>query len=101
VISGWPESSTGLFSGEVVAIDQFISERGSYRTMIAPDEKDPKKWPEMLRVGTGSNAFILLNDVPLWYEIWRQLNGFPADFYLVKDNDSEVQKQKAPLKSVK
>jgi hypothetical protein len=23
----------------------------------------------------------LLNDVPIWYELWRQLNGFPPDYY--------------------
>lgn len=80
IISGWPEASTGVFSGKILAIDQFISDKGSYRVLISPDPAE-KKWPEKLRVGTGASAFILLNDVPIWYEIWRQLNGFPADFY--------------------
>lgn len=100
VISGWPESSTGLFSGKVVAIDRFISENGFYRILISPDNTE-KSWPAELRVGTGAMAFILLKDVPVWYEIWRQLNGFPADFYGTdKSKKSEV-KLKAPLKSVK
>jgi hypothetical protein len=24
----------------------------------------------------------LLNDVPIGYELWRQLNGFPPNYYL-------------------
>jgi len=100
VISGWPESSTGVFVGEVVAIDQFISDNGYYRILLSPNNED-KDWPGQLRVGTGTNAFILLNDVPIWYELWRQLNGFPPDFYQSKQNDKSEVKRKAPLKSVK
>jgi hypothetical protein len=22
----------------------------------------------------------MLNNVPIWYELWRQLNGFPPDY---------------------
>jgi len=102
VISGWPESSTGVFSGQIAAIDRIISDKGKYRILISPDEND-RPWPEDLRVGTGTNAFILLQDVPIWYEIWRQLNGFPADFYNNEDGGKKVKevKRKAPLKSVK
>lgn len=100
VIGGWPESSTGVFSGEIVAIDKFINENGYYRVLISPN-KEKKKWPEKLSIGTGANAFILLKEVPIWYEVWRQLNGFPPDFYSSeKENKSEI-KRKAPLKSVK
>lgn len=100
VISGWPEASTGVFSGTVVAIDQFIGENGYYRLLISPNEKE-KKWPTQLRVGTGANTFILLKDVPLWYEIWRQLNGFPPDYYQKDNKKSSEIKRKAPIKSVK
>lgn len=100
VVSGWPEASTGIFSGEVVAIDQSISDNGSYRLLISPDKVE-KKWPEQLRVGTGVNAFVLLKDVPIWYEIWRQLNGFPPDFYKDKKDENIKVKRKAPIKSVK
>ena len=98
VISGWPEASTGIFDGEITAIDQFISDNGYYRILIIP-QNVRKSWPEQLRFGTGANTFILLNDVPLWYEVWRQLNGFPPDFYGA--DDKEEVKLKAPLKSVK
>lgn len=103
VISGWPEKSTGVFSGKIFALDQHISTNGKYRVLIAPDETD-KQWPENLRVGTGTYTFILLKDVPIWYELWRNLNGFPPDFYRNNEDsntgDSNI-KTKAPIKSVK
>ncbi len=100
VISGWPESSTGVFSGKIVAIDKFISENGFYRILISPD-KDKKQWPQALRIGTGTQAFILLKEVPIWYELWRQLNGFPPDYYQNEKQKKPEVKLKAPLKSVK
>ncbi len=100
VISGWPKSSTGVFSGSIVAIDKFISENGFYRILLSPNNIK-KEWPSNLSIGTGANAFILLKEVPIWYEVWRQLNGFPQDFY-----QSELKKEKdlklsAPLKLIK
>ncbi len=100
VISGWPESSTGVFSGKVVAIDKFISSNGFYRVLMSPN-KEKKDWPEKLSIGTGAKAFILLKEVPIWYEVWRQLNGFPPDFYKADSKNKEQLKRKAPLKSVK
>lgn len=100
VISGWPKSSTGIFSGQVVAIDRFVGDNGNYRLLISPDEKE-KKWPKDLRVGTGTQAFILLKDVPVWYEVWRQLNGFPAQFYKKEESEKTEIKRKAPIKSIK
>lgn len=100
VISGWPKSSTGVFTGNVVAIDRFIGDNGYYRVLISPNNEE-KIWPERLSFGTGVNAFILLNEVPIWYELWRQLNGFPPDYYTGKNNKEAEVKRKAPLKSVK
>ncbi|AGA80420.1 HlyD family secretion protein [Echinicola vietnamensis] len=100
VISGWPEASTGIFSGKVVAMDRFISSNGYYRLLVTPDPEE-RKWPERLSIGTGARAFLLLNDVPLWYEIWRQLNGFPTDYYSEEKANPKAIKLKAPLKSVK
>ena len=80
VFSGWPNTSFGTFTGEVVAIENFISPNGKYRVLIAPVPGTPK-WPEDLRAGAGAVTFALLEDVPVWYEIWRQLNGFPPNYY--------------------
>jgi membrane fusion protein, adhesin transport system len=80
VFNGWPGASYGTYGGQIYAIDQFISKNGKYRILIKPEEKD-HPWPKEIRVGGGVKAFILLNDVPIVYELWRNINGFPADFY--------------------
>ena len=91
VFAGWPNVSYGTFGGKVFAIDNFISDNGKYRLMIAPDLMD-ETWPTALRVGSGANGFALLRDVPIWYELWRQINGFPPDYYLT---DEEMLKDTA------
>ncbi|MAY83607.1 MAG: biotin attachment protein [Flavobacteriales bacterium] len=80
VFSGWPNTSYGTYGGEVVAIDKFISDNGMFRVLVKPDPND-HPWPDALRIGGGTNNMLLLNDVPIWYELWRQINGFPPDFY--------------------
>ncbi len=83
VFSGWPGLSVGSFGGVVTAIDAFSSENGMYRVLVRPDPNDVP-WPEALRVGSGAQGIALLNDVPIWYEMWRQLNGFPPDYYDIR-----------------
>ena len=80
VFSGWPGASFGTYSGKVVAIETFISDNGKFRVLIAPD-KELEAWPKNIRVGSGARTIALLEDVPIWYEIWRQLNGFPPNYY--------------------
>ena len=80
VFSGWPNNSFGTYGGTIFAIDNFSSENGMFRVLIAPDRSD-HPWPKALRVGGGVNAMILLSDVKVGYEIWRNINGFPPDFY--------------------
>lgn len=80
IFSGWPDMSYGTFGGRVVAIENFISENGKYRVLIAPDQKEPA-WPKQLSIGSGAETIALLNTVPVWYEVWRTLNGFPPNYY--------------------
>jgi hypothetical protein len=80
VFSGWPGVSIGTFGAKVSAIDSDISANGKYRILVSPDP-DEEPWPEQLRVGAGAQGLSLLNTVPIWYEIWRQINGFPPDYY--------------------
>ncbi len=80
VFSGWPNTSYGTYGGKVYAIDNFISDNGAYRILVAPDPED-HPWPDALRVGAGATSMVLLKDVPIWYELWRQINGFPPDYY--------------------
>jgi multidrug resistance efflux pump len=94
VFSGWPNSSYGTFGGTVVAIDNFISPNGKYRILVGPDPEDDE-WPKALRVGGGAVGFALMSDVPIWYELWRQVNGFPPDLYTtVKDVSTKEDKEK-------
>jgi hypothetical protein len=79
VFSGWPELTFGTFSGKVVAIDRTISEDGTFRVLVA--EGETGRWPEAVLPGSGARGIALLNRVPVWYELWRQLNGFPQDYY--------------------
>ena len=79
VFSGWPNMSYGTFGGEIVAIENFISDNGKYRVLISPDKNDDK-WPSQLSIGAGAQTIALLNNVPVWFELWRSLNGFPPNY---------------------
>jgi multidrug resistance efflux pump len=88
VFSGWPEGSYGTFGGTIVAYEGNISENGLYRVLVKEDPKD-KKWPAHLKLGTGAQGIALIKDVPIWYELWRNINGFPPDYYK-GDNKKEA-----------
>ncbi len=76
--AGWPTVSVGTFGGEVAVIDAVSSVNGKYRLLVKPQpQKGDQPWPQQLRVGSGVYGWIMLDDVPVWYELWRQLNGFP------------------------
>lgn len=92
VFSGWPGASYGTFGGVIVAKENFISDNGKYRVLIAPDPKE-KKWPELLSIGAGAQTLALLNDVPIWFEIWRTLNGFPPNFYKGENSKKDEKKK--------
>jgi len=80
VFSGWPQASYGTFVGEVIAVETNRSENGKFRMLVVPVEKE-KKWPAALKLGAGVQGFALLKNVSIWYELWRQINGFPPEFY--------------------
>lgn len=84
VFSGWPSASIGTFGAQVVSVDQVINERGKYRVILEPDPEEGP-WPRPISIGSGALGIILLKDVPLGYELWRQLNGFPPEFYSQED----------------
>ncbi|MFS4494225.1 HlyD family secretion protein [Maribacter sp. 2308TA10-17] len=92
VFSGWPNVSYGTYGGEVVAVERFISENGKYRVLLAPDPDD-HEWPEAIRAGSGAYTIALLDDVPIWYELWRQLNGFPPNYYQPEDATMKTAKK--------
>lgn len=92
VFSGWPEASYGIFQGKVVAIDQAIATNGQFKVWVAPAGKE--KWPDEIRLGSGTQNITLLKDVRLGYELWRQINGFPPDFYQVEKTDKKAGNEK-------
>jgi multidrug resistance efflux pump len=91
VFSGWPDMSYGTFGGKVVAIENMISDNGKYRMLVAPDE-DEAPWPKQLSIGSGAQSLTLLDNVPIWFEIWRNLNGFPPNYYKVEKKATKEKK---------
>ena len=77
--SGWPSAAVGTFGGSVTVIDVVSSVGGKYRLLVRPAQPQPgdQRWPKQLRMGSGVQGWVILDTVPVWYEIWRQLNGFP------------------------
>lgn len=75
--SGWPSVAVGTFGGVVSFVDQTATPEGLFRVIVLPAPGE--KWPEsrFIRQGTRVNGWILLNNVALGYELWRQFNGFP------------------------
>lgn len=91
VFSGWPNMSYGTFGGKIVAIENFISPNGKFRVLIAPDEKEDA-WPKQISIGSGAQTLALLDNVPIWFELWRTLNGFPPNYYQPKTDTTKEKK---------
>ena len=91
VFSGWPQSSYGTFGGVIVAIESSVSTNGKFRVLVGEDKND-KPWPPTLKMGTGAAGIALLKDVPIWYELWRNINGFPPDYYQPQTKADEKKK---------
>ena len=88
VFSGWPEMSYGTFGGKIVAVENFISDNGKFRVLIAPDSEE-EQWPKQISIGSGAQTLALLDNVPVWFELWRTLNGFPPNYYQPKENSQK------------
>lgn len=80
IFSGWPNATVGTFGGIVKVIDRVESKPGMIRILITPDPQDDT-WPDQLRMGSGAKGWVMLDDVPIWFELWRLLNGFPPRIY--------------------
>jgi multidrug resistance efflux pump len=89
VFSGWPEASYGTYQGIVSAIENDAGGNGLFKLLVKED-RSYRAWPKELRMGTGANGVALLKNVSLWYELWRNINSFPPDYY--KPNAEEAKK---------
>ncbi|GKS59768.1 hypothetical protein YTPLAS18_32950 [Nitrospira sp.] len=80
-IPAWPEIMAGTYGGVIKVIDQVDDGKGNFRFWVVPDPDD-RPWPDQahVRQGTKTMGWVILNRVPLWYEMWRRFNLFPPDF---------------------
>ncbi|MDA1231993.1 MAG: HlyD family efflux transporter periplasmic adaptor subunit [Planctomycetota bacterium] len=98
--AGWPSVAVGTFGGTVVSVDMVDNGKGKFRCQILPDHSETNPWPpdRFLRQGVRTNGWVLLDQVPLWFEVWRKLNGFPptvdvnASPYATEKNDDSGKK---------
>lgn len=90
--SGWPNLSYGTYGGKIVAVSRTMDpKKGKFRVLIEENpEEEP--WPDVIRAGSGARTMALLDDVPVWYEIWRKINGFPPDYYMPQDSNTNENK---------
>lgn len=80
-LPAWPELMAGTYDGVIKVVDQVDDGRGNYRFWVVPDPDD-RPWPDQLHIrqGTKVMGWVILNRVPLWYELWRRFNLFPPDY---------------------
>lgn len=78
-IRGWPEIRLGTYGGIIKRVDPVSHEQGVYYAYVIEDPNEP--WPsqEVLRMGTNAMVWSALSVVPIWYELWRLMNAFPAN----------------------
>lgn len=76
--SGWPSIAKGLFDGRVQSVDLATSANGLFRVIVEEDAR-VEGWPNepFVRLGANARGWVLLKEVPVYYELWRQLNDFP------------------------
>lgn len=77
--AGWPGVAVGTFPGEVTFIDPADDGTGKFRIVVSEPEGTDEAWPDerYLRQGIRAKGWVLLSSVPMGWELWRQLNGFP------------------------
>ena len=96
---GWPSVAVGTFGGKVNRVFPTDDGKGNFRVVVSPDvgNDGESNWPDgrYLRQGVRANGWVLLRQVPLGYEIWRQLNGFPP---VVADDEPKTNNKASKVK---
>ena len=96
--SGWPSVSVGTFGGTVAVIDQVAGSDGKFRVLVTPDSAD-EAWPPQLRIGSGVRGWAALNTVRVWFELWRQLNGFSPSISAPDVGDADIKGAQSDAKA--
>ena len=93
---GWPSIAVGTFGGVVSFVDATDNGKGEFRVVVTPDPDD-EPWPQTryLRQGVRTNGWLLLDEVSVAFELWRQLNGFPPTIAQRAEN---TEKKTGPTK---
>jgi multidrug resistance efflux pump len=93
---GWPSVAVGTFGGVVTLVDPTDNGKGSFRILVSRDPLD-QPWPstQYLRQGVRAKGWVLLNTVPLGYELWRKFNGFPPVVEQTKSLDEDPVERKS------
>jgi len=90
---GWPSVAVGTFGGTVNRVFPTDDDKGNFRVLVVPANhlEHDDGWPDerFLRQGVRANGWVLLSQVPLGYEIWRQINGFPP---ALSEQDAKLDK---------
>lgn len=89
--AGWPSVAIGTFGGIVQWIDATDNGQGKFRVLVVPDPADQVPWPgrDYLRQGVKANGWLLINQVPLGWEMWRRLNGFPPAIHGMEADEKD------------
>lgn len=80
---GWPSVAIGSFAGIVSVVDAVSLKDAKIRIIVKPDSNRIKNtidtsWPDSkyLRPGTKVIGWVILDKVPIWFELWRIFSGF-------------------------
>lgn len=86
-ISGWPAIRFGTFGGIIKKVDPVSYEHGFYYAYVVEDPREP--WPEetKLRRGTQATAWVALETVPVWYQLWRLMNAMPPKMVVPEERE--------------
>ena len=92
-VAGVPGAAQGTFEGLVYLVDPTADRTGKFRLLVEPLNPGPEPrqmtvdgrpatvtpWPdpERLRQGVRAQGWVLVREVTVGFELWRQINGFP------------------------
>ena len=94
-------AAIGTFRGQVLSVDPASDVNGKFRVLVVPedslhhDDADKHKWPKssFLRYGSKVRGWVLLDEVKLGFELWRQLNGFPPNQINENNEKNDAEKK--------
>jgi hypothetical protein len=97
--SGWPSVARGIFDGVVRTVDDAASPNGRYRLLVV-EAPDRPAWPgePAVRLGARVRGWVLMEEVSVGFELWRQLNNFPLQGARTDDATGTGMAPAAPAK---